>query len=165
MNIKEILLKNKSKAIDISKIDEFSQDKILNKVALALNNGIKIVHFYIKNATDKQNIETAQKIRQLCSIYDSLLIINSRVDIAQVVEADGVCLSSQDVTINQAQKIIHDDKIFCSYISSFENALEALENKFDYVCLDSDIDPSIKAKISSLKDIKIIEVDKEILWQ
>ena len=135
MKINEAILRNKNKALWLDSTF-FSQEVVLNEAASALNNGIKIIHFYFKNATDKQNIELGFKLRQLCSMFDALLIVNSRADIAQIIQADGLCLFNNDMTLDQAKKIFHNEIIFAIYVETLENAIEANENKADYICLD-----------------------------
>lgn len=162
MDIKTALLKNVKTATLID-IVHFSQELILNAAASVLNSGIKIIQFCAVTATDKQNIETAQKLRQLCSIFNALLIINSRPDIAQIVDADGICLFENDMSIENAKKILHDDKIIAIHAKTLENAIEAVNNNVDYVCIDSLIKPSLKDNLNTLNKIKIINLDRQYL--
>ena len=124
-NLKEILLKDKNKALYIDNKTE----NTLDDIAQALKNNIKIIHFFIKNLSDKENLELAFKIRQLCSIYDSLFIINSRVDIAKITNADGVCLNKNDIDVKYAKDILGNDKIFCYFDDG-----TSYNNDFDYIC-------------------------------
>ena len=124
-NLKEILLKDKNKALYIDNKTE----NTLDSIAQALKNNIKIIHFFIKNLSDKKNIELAFKIRQLCSIYDSLFIINSRADIAKITNADGICLNKNDINIEYAKDILGNDKIFCYFDDD-----TSYNNDFDYIC-------------------------------
>lgn len=162
MNLKEALLKNKKSALWIDSAD-FSHELILDTVAKYLNDGTKIIQFYFKNATDKQNIELGFKLRQLCSMFDALLIVNSRADIAQIIDADGLCLSDEDMSLDQAKKIFHNDIIFAKYIESLEDLIEANENKADYVCIDLNKSSPLKKNITSLNKIKIIEINRILL--
>lgn len=124
-NLKEILLKDKNQALYIDNKTE----NTLDSIAQALKNNIKIIHFFIKNLSDKKNIELAFKIRQLCSIYDSLFIINSRVDIAKITNADGICLNKNDIDVKYAKDILGSDKIFCYFDDD-----TSYNNDFDYIC-------------------------------
>lgn len=124
-NLKEILLKDKNIALYIDNKTE----NTLDSIAQALKNNIKIIHFFIKNLSDKKNIELAFKIRQLCSIYDSLFIINSRVDIAKITNADGICLNKNDIDVKYAKDILGSDKIFCYFDDD-----TSYNNDFDYIC-------------------------------
>ena len=124
-NLKEILLKDKNQALYIDNKTE----NTLDDIAQALKNNIKIIHFFIKNLSDKENLELAFKIRQLCSIYDSLFIINSRVDIAKITNADGICLNKNDIDVKYAKDILGSDKIFCYFDDD-----TSYNNDFDYIC-------------------------------
>ena len=124
-NLKEILLKDKNQALYIDNKTE----NTLDSIAQALKNNIKIIHFFIKNLSDKENLELAFKIRQLCSIYDSLFIINSRVDIAKITNADGICLNKNDIDVKYAKDILGSDKIFCYFDDD-----TSYNNDFDYIC-------------------------------
>ena len=124
-NLKEILLKDKNLALYIDNKTE----NTLDDIAQALKNNIKIIHFFIKNLSDKENLELAFKIRQLCSIYDSLFIINSRADIAKITNADGICLNKNDIDVKYAKDILGSDKIFCYFDDD-----TSYNNDFDYIC-------------------------------
>ena len=124
-NLKEILLKDKNIALYI----DDKTENTLDNIAQALKNNIKIIHFFIKNLSDKENLELAFKIRQLCSIYDSLFIINSRVDIAKITNADGICLNKNDIDVKYAKDILGSDKIFCYFDDG-----TSYNNDFDYIC-------------------------------
>ncbi|MBE7708797.1 MAG: hypothetical protein E7Z88_08855 [Cyanobacteria bacterium SIG27] len=160
MDIKVALLKNIKTAVMVD-CTIFSQDIILNSAANALKNGAKIIQFYSKNATDKQNLETALKLRQLCSIFNALLIINSRVDIAQIVQADGVCLFEDDISFVNAKKILDENKIIAQHITTLENALSAIDNNVNYICINSNLNSSLKGKLEALNKIKIIELNRQ----
>lgn len=163
MNIKKELLKDKSKAILIDSGLIYSSDFILDKVANELKKGIRIVQFYIKNFSDKENIETAFRLRQLCSIFNSLLIINSRIDIAQLIKADGICLFDNDISIKHAKQILHEDLIIGICTNKLQNAIEAQENNIDYISIDPNVYSSIKDNIKALNQIKIIELDRLLI--
>ena len=117
MNIKKALLNNKKEILNIS---IYSNEQVLLDYIASKINKIKIIQFYIKDLSDMQNLKLASKIQQLCSFYDALFIINSRVDLALILNCDGVFLNKNDLTIDQAKKIMHnEDKIIAtSYISN-----------------------------------------------
>lgn len=162
MNIKEVLLKNKNNALFIeSKC--LNEDLILNYIAKALSDGKKIIQYYFKSLSDSKNIELGFKIRQLCSIYDSLLIVNSRLDIAQIINADGLCLFDGDISISQAKKILHNDIIFAKNINKKDDIIKEDLKQFDYICINQDNKELLNSNLSALKDIKIIKLNRKIL--
>ena len=162
MNIKKALLKDKNKATSLY-CAKFYQNTILDAAAKVLSNGEKIIQFYEKTASDKENIDTAHKLRQLCSMYNALFIINSRPDIAQIVNADGICLFDGDMTIKQAKEILHDDKIFALEINTLENALEGMKFNADYICITPETKKVLNDNLSVLNNIKIIKLDRQFL--
>ena len=162
MNLKDALLKDKNKAFSFDAIN-YSQEIALNSIAQKLDCGAKIIQFYFKNASDSQNVEIGHKLRQLCSIYNALLVVNSRADIAQIIQADGLCLFKGDITPIQAKKIFHNDIILAMHIRNDQDAILAYENQIDYICADEDNKPLLNGKIKALNKIKIIELDRQIL--
>ncbi|MBR5304182.1 MAG: thiamine phosphate synthase [Candidatus Gastranaerophilales bacterium] len=162
MNIKDAQLKNKNKAIWIDS-QNFCQDLILNTAGEVLNNGIKIIQYNFKTAPDKQNIEVGIKLRQLCSIFEALLFINSRADIAQIIEADGLCLFDDDMSLNQARKIFHNDIILAKYIETQENITEAIQNNTDIICINSAHKAALMNNMGTLNKVKIVEVDRKFI--
>lgn len=132
-NIKQALLKDKNLYL-ITCSDNFKTEvDFIDKVALALKNGVKIIQYREKNKSASEIIQTGKKIRQLCSMYDALFIVNDRIDIAQILEADGVHLGQDDIDINLARKILGEDKIIGISTHKPSDAITAQENKADYI--------------------------------
>ena len=115
MDIKEVLLKNKNESIIFDENSNLNQENLLDTVAHYLNCGIKIIQYFDKSKSDKINLETAVKLRQLCSMFDALLIINHRADIAQLSKADGICLDDNDLSEIQVLEIIDDNKFIAFF--------------------------------------------------
>lgn len=132
-NIKQALLKDKNLYL-ITCSDNFStEDEFVDKVALALKSGVRLIQYREKNKTAAEIIKTGQKLRQLCSFYNALFIVNDRIDIAQILDVDGVHLGQDDIDINLARKIIGEDKIIGISTHKPEDAILALENNADYI--------------------------------
>jgi thiamine-phosphate pyrophosphorylase len=110
-----------------------SQDEFLDKIALALKGGVQIVQLREKNATAREFIDLGRKVKELCALYDALFIINDRVDIANIVGADGVHLGQDDIDINSARHIIGKDAIIGISTHSSEQAKKAVESGADYI--------------------------------
>ena len=158
------LIKNaqngQNEAILIEADSNIEQDLLLNYVANILNNGVKIIQFYSKNLSDFKNIEIAHKLRQLCSIFNALLIINSRIDIAQLVKADGICLFDGDITSKQVKSLTHDDLIIAMHIDNFKSSFDEIKNDIDYICFDSINKTRLNVHNNTLNDMKLIELDR-----
>lgn len=131
-NIKSALLNNKNIYL-ITSQNDMDDSEFIDRIALILNAGVKLIQYREKNKTAKEMINIAKKLRQLCSMYDALLIINDRIDIAKIVDADGVHLGQDDIDINSARKLLGDDKIIGISTHKPDDAIIAQENNADYI--------------------------------
>ena len=61
--------------------------------------GVKIIQHRFKKGTDKDHLKEAIQINNLCKRYNSLFIINDRVDIALASNADGIHLGQDDLDL------------------------------------------------------------------
>ncbi len=133
MKINKIRLKGK-KLYLVTNSDSFkTNDEFLNSVASALDGGVQIIQLREKNSDAKRIIELGKKIRELCSIYNALLIINDRIDIAQIVHADGVHLGQDDIDIKSAREILGENMIIGISTHAPEQAKKAAEEGADYI--------------------------------
>lgn len=160
VSIKDVLLKDKYCAIAFK--DGLSEDILLDMAASALSYGIKIILFYDKTKTDEQNLKSAQKLRQLCSLYEGLFFIISRCDLAKLSDADGICLKSGDLTINQAKKFLDDSKFYAKYQTKTQDEFYLTQNDFDVVFVDEDNSESNKSILASENNPKIIKIVRHI---
>ena len=84
---------------------------------------------------DRTLLELAIKIKQLCSEFDALFIMKSRCDIACLCDADGICLSTGDLNITDAKKILKNDIIVGMHTDTEKGALDAIKNGVDYISI------------------------------
>ncbi|MET1124944.1 MAG: thiamine phosphate synthase [Archaeoglobaceae archaeon] len=96
----------------------------------ALKAGIRAIQLRDKNASGRELYETAKRLRKLTYDYDALLIINDRLDVAMLSEADGVHLGSEDLPYDVARR--HFDGIIGVTVRSVEEAVRA-ERFADYL--------------------------------
>ena len=83
---------------DVSDIDLPALVNTLTK------NGVRYVQYRDKKNSDLERFKTAQKLRKICSEHGAYFFINDRVDIAMLVEADGVHLGPEDLEISEVKK-------------------------------------------------------------
>lgn len=110
-----------------------SDDEFLDAVASSLKGGVDVLQLREKNSSAKRIIELGKKIRQLCSIYNTIFIINDRIDIAKIVDADGVHLGQDDADIEAAREILGESAIVGISTHAPEQALKAQVDGADYV--------------------------------
>lgn len=133
MNIKKYLLKDR-KLYLVTNSDNFSSDEeFLDRVALAVKSGVDIVQLREKTKPAQKIIEYGKVIRQICSQYNALFIVNDRIDIAQIVAADGVHLGQDDIDIHSARKMLGEEMIIGISTHKPQDAIEAQKNGADYI--------------------------------
>ena len=125
-----ILKLEKRKLYLITNSDKFnSKDDFLDAIASALQGGVEIVQFREKNFPDSIKIELGRKIRALCDEF----IVNDRPDIALIVESDGVHLGQNDISINDARKVLGENAIIGKTCSNPDEIIEAVNDGADYI--------------------------------
>lgn len=133
MDIKKYLLKDKRLYL-VTNSDNFESDSdFLDRVALAIKSGVDIVQLREKNKPASKIIEYGKIIRQLTSEYGALFIVNDRVDLAQILNADGVHLGQDDIDIFSARKILGEKMIIGISTHKSQDAIEAMKNGADYI--------------------------------
>lgn len=118
----------------VTNSDKFeTDDEFLDAIASALEGGVDILQLREKNMPAKRITELGKKIKQLCAQYNATFIINDRVDIAAIIEADGVHLGQDDLDVASAREILGPNAIIGVSTHAPEQALKAVEDKADYI--------------------------------
>ena len=99
----------------------------------AIKGGVKIVQLREKNISTKDFYEKALKVKEICKNYGVLFIINDRLDIAQIVKADGVHLGQSDMPIEKAREILKDKFLIGATARNIEEAKKAELLGADYI--------------------------------
>lgn len=102
-------------------------------VESALQAGLTLVQYREKEKDDNLRLGIAQKLCQMCHRYNSLFIVNDRVDIALAVGADGVHLGQNDIPVSLAREILGSGKIVGRSTTNIEELNQALAENVDYV--------------------------------
>ena len=111
----------------------FSEEEFLRRVERALIGGVTILQLREKNKTTREYITLAQKVHELAKKYEVPLIIDDRVDVALAVDAEGVHLGAEDMTIEAARKILGEDKIIGATAKTVPWALDVFGQGADYL--------------------------------
>ena len=118
----------------VTNSDEFdSEDKFLDAIASALEGGVDILQLREKTMPANKILELGKKIKQLCLQYDVTFIVNDRIDIALILEADGVHLGQDDLDVKSAREILGVNAIVGVSTHAPEQALKATLDGADYI--------------------------------
>ena len=118
----------------VTNSDKFeSEDLFLDAVASALKGGVDILQLREKNMPANKIIELGKKVKLLCAEYGATFIVNDRVDIAYVLDADGVHLGQDDMDIESARKILGNNAIIGISTHASAQAQKAVADGADYI--------------------------------
>lgn len=118
---------------DEFKSEEAPESAFLNAIASALEGGVDILQLREKAMPANKILELGKKIKQLCLQYDATFIINDRIDIAALLEADGVHLGQDDLDVQSAREILGPNAIIGISTHEPKQALKAVEDGADYI--------------------------------
>ena len=111
----------------------YAEEEFLYRVERALMGGVTLLQLREKNKTTREYITLAEKVHALTKKYHVPLIIDDRVDVALAVDAEGVHLGAEDMTIAQARKILGEDKIIGATAKTVPWALDVYNQGADYL--------------------------------
>ncbi len=133
-----------------------------NSIEEALKGGVTMLQLREKNASGKEFLEKAIKLRELTKKYNVKFIINDRVDIAMLCDADGVHVGQSDIPANKVRELIGEDKIVGVSARTVEEALRAKENGADYLGVGAMFNTRTKLDAKSVSIEKLKEIQEVV---
>lgn len=115
-------------------VDVGVADRPLGLAFQALNAGSAIVQLRAKRLDDVAFLEIAKRVRSACSHAGVPFFINDRADIARLVGADGLHLGQDDLSIEEARRVVGKMQIGVS-THSLEQAVMADAEGADLIAL------------------------------
>lgn len=136
----------------LSKLQYISQGETPNKhlqnIEMALDAGVKLVQLRLKNVSQEVYEEFACKTKELCSQYNSQLIINDNALVAKVCDADALHLGLTDMNVLEAREIFN--KKIGGTANTFEHIKQRCLEKVDYIGLGPFKFTTTKDKLSPI---------------
>jgi len=102
---------------------------------LACACGVGWVQLRVKNTDFEQWLQIAKETQAVCIKYNAVLIINDNVEIAKIINADGVHLGKNDMSPVEARKILGNDFIIGGTANSEEDVRNLINSEVDYIGL------------------------------
>ena len=105
-------------------------------IALArilLEAGARIMQLRLKDIGSRDFLAAARAIAAACHERDALLIVNDRVDIARLADADGVHVGQEDLPLEAARQIVGPGRIVGVSTHTIEQARAAEAGGADYI--------------------------------
>ena len=154
----------KSKMVLYAITDELltPDESVLEQVKESLEAGINILQYRNKTKTDKEVKDICIKLQIMCREYNVTFIIDDRPYLAQAINADGLHIGKDDMSLIEARTIFKNGIIGVSCYGSIQKAKEAEEEGASYVAFGSFF-PSPTKPHSSIVSKSVIQKAKEIL--
>lgn len=132
---------------------------IINTARKIKDLGVDIIQFRDKESNKEITLKYAYKLRKLLLNSKTVFIINDYIDIAKMVDSDGIHLGQDDLPIEIARQILGKDKIIGVSCHNLEQAIRAQNRGADYIGIgpvfSTPIKPTAKTiGLGSLKEIK-----------
>lgn len=128
----------------------------------ALKGGVTMLQLREKEACGKEFLEKAIKLRELTRQYNVKFIINDRIDIALLVDADGVHVGQSDIPCKAVRKLIGENKILGVSASTIEEATSAKEDGADYLGVGAMFTTNTKVDAKNVTLDKLKEIKKQV---
>ena len=98
-----------------------------------LEAGVRVMQLRLKDVTTRDFLAAARAISQLCHRRDAIFIVNDRIDVAMLSDADGVHLGQNDLPLDAGRELLGPDKIIGVSTSNVELARAAEAGGADYI--------------------------------
>lgn len=125
----------------------------IEMIAAQIRGGADVIQLREKNMPKRQKLALGLAIRNITTQEGILFIVNDDLDLALILEADGVHLGQDDIPIQYARPLLKDRIIGIS-THSLDQAREAIESGADYI----GIGPAFKTE-TKIKTDPVVETD------
>ena len=134
MNLKKKLLKESRLYVIVDK-KVSGVRPIFNIVSKIKDLGADIIQLRDKESKKESILKEAYKLRKLLTNTQTLFIINDYIDIAKLVDSDGIHLGQNDLPLETARQLLGKDKIIGISCHNLNQAIEAQKNGADYISI------------------------------
>lgn len=131
---------------------------LMEQVKEALEGGITFLQLREKHLSEEEFIQEAKEMKELAKSYHVPFVINDNIKVALAVDADGVHIGQDDMSVEEARKLLGNDKIIGVSAHNVEEAKKAQEGGADYLGVGAVCATSTKkdANVVSKEEIRKI---------
>ena len=104
---------------------------------LALEGGASLIQWRDKRRDKGEQLPQARAVRELCAQHDALFIANDHLDLALVLEADGVHLGQRDLPVEAVRPLVSPEFIIGVSTNNANEARRAQSHGASYVAVGS----------------------------
>lgn len=132
MKLRKLLLKKSRLYLIIDK-KASRRRSIFDVVSKVMGLGVDIIQFRDRESKKDDVLRNAFLIRNLLFNSQKLFIINDFLDVAKIVDSDGLHLGQDDTPIEIARSVLGKDKIIGVSCHNLKQALNAQQRGADYI--------------------------------
>ena len=104
--------------------------------------GVTVVQLREKYISFEEFVKLGKKLHKITQKYNIPLIINDNVELAKDIDADGVHVGGDDMSVANARKILGNNKIIGATARTYERAVTAVGQGADYLGIGAIFDTS-----------------------
>ncbi|MCW3462530.1 thiamine phosphate synthase [Chitinophaga nivalis] len=116
-----------------STLHYISQAPHTDNILAACDAGCKWIQLRIKHETPENILPVAAAVKKICDRYQATLIINDHPQIAAAIDASGVHVGLNDMTVAAARAIVGDNKIVGGTANTLADILTHAAHGANYV--------------------------------
>jgi len=98
-----------------------------------INAGADVIQLRDKQADDRTLLERGKILREATADSRTLFIMNDRSDLAKLVQADGVHVGQEELSVEQVRQVVGPDMLIGVSTHSLEQIQQAVTDKADYI--------------------------------
>ncbi len=138
-------------------------DELTASVEAVLNGGCRWIQLRMKDAAECDILAVGAEIRKLCDSEGATFILNDRPDLAKKLRADGVHLGKEDISPQEARKILGEQSIVGATANTLDDIRKAIDAGANYIGLGPFRFTKTKKKLSPTLGIEgLTSIMKEL---
>lgn len=109
------------------------RDALAERVEAALAAGVRFVQYRFKGDDSERRYDDGFAVRHLCTRYGATFIVNDDLELARILDADGVHLGQDDGSPAEARRQLGPGKIIGVSTHNLAEAVQAEQDGADYI--------------------------------
>lgn len=159
--MKKKLLKNSQLYLILDR-DVLDYAGLLSVAKNAIATGADIIQLRDKIGHNKNTLSLAVKLKEITRHKKTIFIMNDRLDLALLSDADGLHIGQDDIPIQQVRKLLGKEKLIGISCHTLQQALTAESQGADYIGLGPIFATQTKPGFSALGIDIISEVKAKL---
>jgi len=129
----------------ITNEDLMPEENFLSMAQAAISSGISILQYRDKSTDKNKRYAQAGALKKLCDRHNVILIINDDIELTIQIDADGIHIGKNDLTLQDTRKQLGPNKIIgVSCYNQLSLAEDAVNAGANYIAFGSFFGSSIK---------------------